>query len=246
MSDFLYDNPDLYDKIFSSSAGDVCIDVFQKHLSQAPVSILDIGCGTGRELSQLSKLYPDCVGFDVLPTMTSFAKKRNPHLTIFDGDMRTVRLNRTFDAIYAVGGTINFALSNEDLVKTIKTYQVHAHPDTLLLVEPINPNQLFGTFSLPGTFSVPYKGSMAHGEAHYELFKSEQIVKRTRTWDFGEQASKITESVRFRVIFPAELSYFLAQNGFDVIDVFEKPRNDIYTTAMYVVAMFIGSSDEQE
>jgi SAM-dependent methyltransferase len=242
MSDFLYNNPELYEMVFDRSAGDVCTDAFQKHLPQAPSSILDIGCGTGRELAKLSETFPDsdCVGFDVTPAMAAFAKKRNPNLTVLTGDMRSCRLNRTFDAIYAVGGSINFALTNDELDQTIKTYQAHAHAGTLLLVEPLNPCHFFGGFQAPKTFSVPYKGKTARGTASYELFKVQQIVERTRTWEFEEKKNNFVETMRFRVIFPSELAYFLTQNGFEILDIFEKPRNSIYVSSMYVVAKFNG------
>ena len=238
--DFLYNNPDLFEKVFPRGRGDLCVSVFQKYLSQPPFSILDIGCGTGRDLSQLSKRYPDCVGFDILPSMVAFAQKNNPDLTILTGDMRTCRLHRTFDAICALGGSINFALSNEELDETIKTYQAHAHEGTLLLVQPLNPCLFFGEFQAPDTFSVPYNGSKVIGTATYKVSKIQQIVERTRTWKIEGESNEFTDSVRFRIIFPAELAYFLNQHGFEVLEIFEKPGSAIYVKSMYLVGRFKG------
>lgn len=83
MSNLLYDSPELYENIFRT-ATEVCLEVFQKYLLEAPSSMLDIGCGTGRELVQLSKQYPDCdcVGFDVHPVILDFAQKKNREVVL--------------------------------------------------------------------------------------------------------------------------------------------------------------------
>lgn len=239
MSNFLYENPKLYERIFRSASKE-CTEVFQKYLPNTSSSVLDIGCGTGRELSQLSELY-ECVGFDILPNMVDFARNRNPDLTILQGDMRSFRLDRTFDAIYSVGDTINYAVSNDELSNTIKTYEAHSHKDTLLFLELLNPSNFFGKFQVPSVFAVPFKGSIAIGQASYKLLKHEQIVERTRTWEIEGKNEKVVESpIQFRVIFPAELTYFLNQRGFEVIEIFEKQRNAIYVKSMYVVARYTG------
>ena len=242
LDDFVYNNPELYELVFPARGkSDLCVRVFQEHLSEAPRSVLDVGCGTGRDLAELSKLYPDCVGFDITSAMVVHARKRYPGLTVFVDDMRSCRLGRTFDAICALGGCINFALSNEELQQTIRTYVAHAHEGTLLLLQPLNPCDFFGEFRLPKTFSVPYKGSEAIGTATYRLAKIEQLVERTRTWRVEAGGGEFADSITFRVTFPAELSYFLGQNGFEVLEIFETPGSAAYATqAMYLVARFTG------
>lgn len=238
MSNFLYDNPRLYEKIFRS-ASDVCARLFRKHLPKTASSMLDIGCGSGRELSRLSQRYPDCVGIDTHPTMLAFAQQKNPDLTLLKEDMRSCRLNRTFDAIYSVGDTINYAISNDALCETIKTYQAHAHKGTVLLLEPLNPYHFFGKLQLPGVFYVTYKNSIAMGEASYKLLARQQLVERIRTWKIGKR-DEIVESLKLRVIFPAELTYFLKQYGFEVIEILEKSRNAMYVNSVYIVAIYTG------
>ena len=204
-------------------------------------SILDVGCGTGRELTELSKRYLDCVGVDVTPSMVEYARRMNPDLEISVGDMRSVRLNRTFDAIYALGGSINFAVSNEELEQTIRTYAAHAHEGTLLLLQPLNASDFFGKFNIPEVVSVPYNGSTATGTSTFELSTVSQLVERKRTWRIEGEDEEFTASMTWRIIFPAELSYFLKQNGFEVLDIFETPGTSAYsTTAMYFVARYEG------
>lgn len=239
IDDLLYSTPELYEKYFPARGkSDFCIRVFEEYLPKPPTSVLDIGCGTGRELTKLSKRYPDCVGFDVTPTMVEYAQKMNPDVQISVGDMRSHRLGRTFDAIYALGGSINFAISNEELVNTIQTYAAHAHDGTLLLLQPLNSADFFGEFNIPETVSVPYNGSTAIGTSTFEMSKIQQVIERKRTWRI-EGEDDFTATMTWRIVFPAELTYFLNQNGFEVVDIIETPGTTAYSTkAMYFVAKY--------
>ena len=248
LDDVLYNNPELYEEAFPSrSKSEVCIRAFEEHLPEPPSSILDVACGTGRELAELSKLYSDCAGFDVTPNMVTYAQERNPGLSIVEGDMRTCRLGRTFDAICALGGSINFALTNDEIVSTIQTYGAHAHEGTLLLLQPLNASGFFGDLRLPETFTVTWNGSTARGSAAYEIHSMRQIIERTRTWTVDGQDIEFSDSMSFRIIFPAELTYFLSQNGFDVVDVFETPGSPAYgTSALFYVAKRRGSDQSND
>ncbi|MGG4144239.1 methyltransferase domain-containing protein [Paenibacillus algorifonticola] len=242
INDFLYDNPEFYEVVFPPRGkSEFCMRIFEKYSTETPSSILDIGCGTGRDLADFSKHYPDCVGFDAAQSMVSYAKKKNPELNVFTGDMRSFRLSRTFDVICALGGCMNFALSNEDLDATFKTYQSHAHKGSLLLLQPLNPSDYFGEFRVPKNFFMPYNDSMAVGEMSYKLLKLQQVVERTRTWTVEGQNETFNDSMSYRIIFPAEISYFLNQNGFDVLDIFESDGSASYANkSMYVVARYNG------
>ena len=70
----------------------MCLRMFSRYLSMSPVSILDIGCGTGRDLDVLSLICPDCWGVDHMPETIASAKIQRPHLNLRVGDMRSVRL----------------------------------------------------------------------------------------------------------------------------------------------------------
>lgn len=242
LDDFLYKNPDLYEAVFPSrQKSDLCIEIFEKHLQTPPSSILEVACGTGRDLSRLSTKYPDCTGFDVEPNMVSYARRRNPGLAISIGDMRTHRLDRAFDAICALGGSINFALTNEDLDKTVETYRAHAHPGTLLFLQPLNSGDFFGQFKAPEKFSGSYNDTVATGTATYNISKIHQLIERTRTWRIEGEGTEFTDFVKFRIIFPAELSYILGHHGFEVLEIFEQPAGQLYTTSMFVVARYVGN-----
>lgn len=73
-----------------------------------PRSVLDAGCGTGRVAVELARRGLDVVGVDLDPSMLEVARTKAPDLTWVEGDLATVDLGRTFDAVVAAGNVMIF------------------------------------------------------------------------------------------------------------------------------------------
>jgi trans-aconitate methyltransferase len=93
----LYQRPELYELVYpeeNEATPRMCLRMFSRYLAIQPSSILDIGCGTGRDLNVLSRYCNDCWGIDYLQENIDYAKKTRPHLILIHGDMRSIRLER--------------------------------------------------------------------------------------------------------------------------------------------------------
>ena len=137
----LYDEPRLYDLVFpdaDDTLGVMCRSAFERYLSAPPVSVLDVGCGTGRLLDSLSKTIAECWGVDYMETNIAYAQAARPQLVVQQGDMRAVRLGRTFDVVTCFGNVLSYALTNDDLVRTVETFAAHANAGSLLIVDVLN------------------------------------------------------------------------------------------------------------
>ncbi len=80
----LYRQPELYEKVYpvyDDQLPKMCQQIFDRYLRHYPSSILDIGCGPGRELNALARNLSDCVGIDYLPEMVRYAQSKYPTLT---------------------------------------------------------------------------------------------------------------------------------------------------------------------
>ncbi len=64
--------------------------------------------------------------------MLSLARRLNPEATYISGDMRTVRLGQTFDAVIA-HDAINYMLTPEDLRAVFETAYLHLRPGGVFL-----------------------------------------------------------------------------------------------------------------
>jgi len=174
----LYRDPALYEKVYKSDNSGVAQQMFERYLKSLPTSILDIGCGTGRDLNNLSAFGSDCVGVDYLPEMIDYAKSNYPNLIWHMGDMRSFRLGRTFDAILVLGWVLNYAWTEEDLAKTLETCQAHAKPNTLLVLEMLNGSRLIGG-AFRDFFEIDIDSFYAHATASYQYSRHQQITIKT-------------------------------------------------------------------
>ena len=126
----LYAEPHLYDVVFPDTDGSLprmCRDALRRYMTAAPASALDIGCGTGQLLDALAETVPECWGVDLLDTNVAYARATRPRLHVVQGDMRSVRLGWTFDLVTSFGNALSYALTDDDVARTMDTYAAHAH-----------------------------------------------------------------------------------------------------------------------
>jgi SAM-dependent methyltransferase len=97
--------------------------------------LLDVACGTGRHLEGLRETY-EVEGVELLPDMIAVAQARVPDAPIHRGDMRTFRLDRTFDAVTCLFSAIGHMTEPKDLHAAIANMAAHLRPGGILAVEP--------------------------------------------------------------------------------------------------------------
>lgn len=98
-------------------------------------SLLDVGCGFGRHLEAFSRALPTVEGVEPSEAMRTAARHRSPALTIHDGDMRTFRLPREFDAVVCLWGSIGYMTSASDLEIAMANLAHHLAPGGVLIVQ---------------------------------------------------------------------------------------------------------------
>jgi len=120
---------------------DYMIRLVREH-AQIPVrSLLNIGCGGGKNAFNLKKEY-EVTGVDLSPRMLALAKELNPDCEFLEGDMRTFSLGRTFDALLMDDGITHMA-SRPDLTSAFKTAFQHVNPGGVMVVTPDDTTETF-------------------------------------------------------------------------------------------------------
>jgi SAM-dependent methyltransferase len=97
-------------------------------------SLLELGSGGGNTASHLKKHF-DMTLSDVSGDILAVSKRLNPDLAHVKGDMRTLRLKRTFDAVL-IHDAIGYMTSARDLARALATAAHHLPAGGLLLVMP--------------------------------------------------------------------------------------------------------------
>jgi SAM-dependent methyltransferase len=108
-----------------------------RHLrsAQRPVrEVLELGSGGGNNAVHL-KADLDLTLIDLNPEMVAVSERLNPECTHGVGDMRTVRLGRTFDAVF-VHDAVDYMLSEEDLRAAMVTAYEHCRPGGVAVLMP--------------------------------------------------------------------------------------------------------------
>ena len=198
--------------------------VFARH-AQSPIrTILDLGCGTGGHALPLAERGYAVTGVDRSETMLSEARHkaqtlasdfglRTPDFVV--GDIRTLDLGRTFDAVIAMFAVISYQTTNEDLAAALRTARRHLGPGGLFVFDA-----WFGPGVLAQRPTDRLKKIESNGEriirfAHPELDVREHIVSvnykvlRIRGKRILEE---VDELHKMRFLFPKEVEFYLAEN----------------------------------
>jgi len=94
-------------------------------------TLLHLGCGGGRNDYTFKKHF-DVTGVDISEEMLRLAKELNPESSYIRGDMRSVRLERTFDFVAALD-SINYMKNEEELSQLFRTAYEHLNPGGIFL-----------------------------------------------------------------------------------------------------------------
>jgi SAM-dependent methyltransferase len=125
-------------------------------LRSAPVpvrAVLDLGSGGGHNAVHL-KDHLALTLVDLSEEMLSVSRRLNPECAHRQGDMRTARLGRTFDAVL-VHDSVDYMTSEADLRQVIETAFAHCRPGGIALFVPDYTAETFRAGSGHGGSSDP-------------------------------------------------------------------------------------------
>lgn len=95
-------------------------------------TVLELGSGGGNNASHLKAHY-DMTLTDISSEMLEVSQALNPECPHVLGDMRSIRLNRTFDAVF-VHDAIGYMTTEEDLAAALHSLAEHCRPGGAFLI----------------------------------------------------------------------------------------------------------------
>lgn len=116
---------------YESEAGGY-VDLIKGTAFHAPGTLLHLGCGAGG-YDAVFKRHFAVTGVDISRGMLDKARLRHPDVEYIEGDMRSVRLGREFDAV-AIPDGIDYMASLSELRMAVGTAVAHLKPGGVLLV----------------------------------------------------------------------------------------------------------------
>lgn len=107
-------------------------------------NILDLGCGTGRHDLLLAHMGYEVTGVDQSEEMLAVAAAQlsalghhppSIHLDFKQGDIRSVRLGSSFDAVVSLFHVMSYQTTNEDLSAAFATARAHLKPGGVFIFD---------------------------------------------------------------------------------------------------------------
>lgn len=131
------------DKDYAGEAGFVlsCL----KGRQEAPRTLLDLGCGTGRHALEMARRGVRVTGVDMSGTMLEMGRQLlaatsdlPPEVTpprLLEGDARAVRLDAQFDAVTSLFHVMSYQNTEEDALAVLETARRHLRPGGCFLFD---------------------------------------------------------------------------------------------------------------
>jgi SAM-dependent methyltransferase len=110
------------------------VRALSESVDPAPRSVLELGSGGGNSAFHLKKRFAMTL-VDLSPHMLAVSRELNPECEHIEGDIRTVRLDCAFDAVF-VHDAICHMTTEADLRAVMQTAFVHLRPGGVALFVP--------------------------------------------------------------------------------------------------------------
>ncbi len=198
-----------------------CLELlFRRHARGRVGSVLDLGCGTGGHALLLAARGYRVEGVDRSQGMLAAARRKAKEAGVESrftrGDIRTVRLGRTFDAVISMFAVLGYQTEDRDILAALATAEAHLRPGGILVFDV-----WFGLGVLADPPASRVKRVAGEGT---------RLVRRTEsTMDLARQvvsvcfdvsacrgkapAEHCREEHRMRFFFPREIDLLLAAAG---------------------------------
>lgn len=191
-------------------------------------SVLEIGCGTGHHACLLTEAGYSVLGVDLSESMLARAQRRKQllgvssreRLNFAQGDARSFRSGKKFDAVISLFHVISYQNSNLDVAAQIRTANVHLS---------VGGRFIFDFWYAPAVLTqVPEVREKKLEDAEIEVCRlarpehlpNQNVVKVNYQVNVREktsgQSKLIEECHSMRYFSLPEMTYFLEQGGFKV------------------------------
>jgi SAM-dependent methyltransferase len=203
---------------------DLLEGVFSEYGDGGVTSVLDLGCGTGAHAIRLAQRRYEVTGVDLSAEMLAGARQKADAATfpseppVFRaGDIRSLELGRTFDAVVMMFAVLGYQLSNEEVLATLRCARANLRRGGVLVfdvwygpaVTRIGPSSRVKVLESGARRII----RVADGE----MDERHGVCRVSyRLWELeGERlVAETVESHKMRFFYPMELELLLSQAGF--------------------------------
>ena len=196
-------------------------------------ALMELGCGTGNHAKYLVELGYELHGVDMSPSMLERARQQElasngtgtGRPTFSQGDIRTVRTGKCYDAVISLFHVMSYQTTNEDLLAVFQTAKAHLRAGGVFI---------FDCWYGPAVLTERPSTRVKHLEdekisltriAEPVLHPNNNTVDVDYQIFIRDKASDKVEELRekhvMRYLFRPEMDYFIETSGFQLINAAE-------------------------
>ncbi|MEY4515345.1 MAG: hypothetical protein RLZZ450_7467 [Pseudomonadota bacterium] len=193
-------------------------DFIEKRLGLKPgATLLDVACGLGQHVVELTARGYASVGVDLSLAMLSRASEeaqsRGMRINFLHADMRDLSFESNFDAVTCLGTSLGY-FDDDTNRKVMERLLRSLKPGGVLLLDVVNRDHVIR--SQPNLIWFEGDGCVCMEESEFNFFTSRLHVKRTVILDNGRQ---VENEYSLRLYSLHELGQLLNASGFRVSEV---------------------------
>ena len=198
--------------------------IHKKLIKLDNLRMLDIGCGTGKYTSLLSKYSSKVTGIDTSKSMIKIAKQKYPKTNFICEDINNFYIHRKYDLIICLFDVFSYLKTNKDINLFLKSVN-------RLLKK--NKFFVFDFWFGPGIFNEPPKNKVKKiTNKNFSLERKSVILhnkilsKIDVKFEFKikekNNIKNFSEIHSMRYFFINEIKYLLEINGFDILNFIDQ------------------------
>jgi SAM-dependent methyltransferase len=190
--------------------------------------VLELGCGSGRILTPISRAGVDITGLDASPAMLDICRARlrdeglSAHTVL--GDMRHFDLQRKFALITIPFRPFQHLLDPPDQMACLESVRRHLAPEGRFIVDVFDPRLDLitgedGVESVEFEFTGPDGRAMQRSTKRIRHDRVRQVQHMELIFTDQQTGAREAMPLVMRYFFRYELEHLLARCGFEVIEV---------------------------
>ena len=197
----------------------------QSYGSGTPATVLDLGCGTGNHTIELARRGYEVVGVDRSTWMVAEAQRKaalEPHVrvTVRQGDLRGLDLQRRFDVVLMMFAVLGYQLEDADVLAALGTARRHLPSGGLLLFDVWYGPAVLQQRPSARMKSVPVPGGQVIRSAESTLNVERHLCTvhfHVERMEGGNRTAEMDEAHPMRYFFRDELDRFITASNFSLL-----------------------------
>ncbi len=228
-----------YDQLYAEKNYIVECDLIEaaikRYATNSPVTLVDVGCGTGTHSIELAHRGYRVTGVDLSQSMIDHADQKAGVLdparrpTWLCGDARHFDTGTTFDLGIMMFAVIGYLTTNEDVLDGLRNIRRHLKPGALFVCDFWYGPSVLSIKPSDRVRALPVEGGQIIRTSSTSLDVAKHTANVTfKLWTLKGDClvSETTETHQLRYFFPQEFALLLSQSGFTVQSISAFPSLD--------------------